>query len=88
MRVLSIDAWGNKEEGYHWNQWFTVGEIPKEAFETLKTDKDYAIWFFDNGFTSSADMRRILIDDDQYNIVLCDKKTGQPLFAIEYGPEY
>ena len=25
--VLSIDAWGNSEEGYEWNQWFHVGSI-------------------------------------------------------------
>ena len=87
MKVLSIDAWA-EGDSWTWNNWFTVGEIPKEDWETLKTDKDYAIWFFDNGFTSSADMRSILIEDDQYNIVICDKKTGQPLFAIEYGPEY
>lgn len=88
MKVLSIDAWGNKDEGYQWNNWFTVGEITKEDFEKLKTDKDYALWFHENGFTNNADMRLILIEDDQYNIVICEKKTGQPLFAIEYGPEY
>jgi len=36
MKVLSIDAWGNKKEGYEWNNWFTVGEISKEDFENLK----------------------------------------------------
>jgi hypothetical protein len=24
---LSIDAWGNPEDGYEWNQWFNVGSI-------------------------------------------------------------
>ena len=88
MKVLSIDAWGNKKDGYQWNNWFKVGEIAKEDFEALKTDKQYATWFKDSGFTTSDDMRRILIEDDQNNIVICEKKTGRPLFAIEYGPEY
>jgi len=88
MKVLSIDAWGNKKEGYEWNNWFTVGEISKEDFENLKTDKDIAIWFCENGFTVNSDMRQIIIEDDQYNIIIVEKKTGQPLFAIEYGPEY
>lgn len=88
MKVLSIDAWGNKKDGYEWNNWFTVGEISKEDFENLKTDKDIAIWFCENGFTVNSDMRQILIDDDQYNIVIIEKKTGRPLFAIEYGREY
>ena len=88
MKVLSIDAWACEENTWNWNNSFTVGEISKEDFEKLETDQDYASWFYENGFTSSADMRRILIEDDQYNIVICEKKTGQPLFAIEYGPEY
>jgi hypothetical protein len=88
MKVLSIDAWGNKEDGYYWNNWFTVGEIDKVVFETLKTDKQIATWFKENGFTTSNDMRQIVIEDDQYNIVICEKKTLGPIFAIEYGPEY
>ena len=88
LKVLSIDAWGSKEEGYQWNNWFLVGEIAKEDFEKLKTDKEYATWFMDNGFTNTDDMRKIIIEDDQYNIVICEKKTGRPIFAIEYGPEY
>lgn len=88
MKVLSIDAWGNKQEGYQWNNWFNVGEINKADFEALKTDKAIATWFKDNGFTTSDDMRQITIEDDQYNVVICEKRTGKPLFAIEYGPEY
>ena len=88
MRVLSIDAWGNKKEGFEWNNWFNVGTIEKSDFETLTTDKQIAQWFCANGFTTNSDMRSITIEDDQYNIVICEKKTGCPLFAIEYGSEY
>jgi len=88
MKILSIDAWGNKEDGYDWNQWFHVGNIGKAVFEALKTDKQIAQYFFVNGYTTNSDMRRITVYDDQHSIVLCEKKTGQPLFAIEYGPEY
>jgi hypothetical protein len=88
MKILSIDAWGNKKDGYDWNNWFNSGNIDKEVFETLTTDKQIATWFMENGFTTSDDMRKITIEDDQYNVVICEKKSGQPLFAIEYGPEY
>ena len=27
LPVLSIDAWGNPEDGYEWNEWFNVGTI-------------------------------------------------------------
>jgi hypothetical protein len=88
MKILSIDAWGSKAEGYEWNQWFHVGDVAKEVFETLKTDKAIAIWMKENGFTTNADMRKISMEDDGYNVVLTKKKTGAPVFAIEYGPEY
>ena len=88
MKVLSIDAWGNKTEGYEWNNWFDVGTIDKTDFEAIKTDKQFATWFMDNGYTTTDDMRQITIDDDQHNICICEKKTGRPIYAIEYGPEY
>ena len=88
MRILSIDAWGNKKEGYDWNNCFTVGEISKSEFELLKTDKDFTNWMRNNGFQSCGDLRQIRIEDDQYNIVFVWRKTDRPLYAIEYGPEY
>ena len=88
MKILSIDAWAEPEGGWTWNQWFHVGDIDKADFEALKTDKQTAVWFHENGFTTNADMRSITIDDDQYNVCICEKKSGRPIFAIEYGPEY
>ena len=88
MKVLSIDAWGNEEGGWDWNNWFKIGEISKEEFEALKNDKDFRLWFKRNGYTTTANKRQVTIDDDQYNIVLCDAEDGRPLYAIEYGPEY
>ena len=88
MKVLSIDAWWDGEGGYTWNNWWKVGEISKEEFESLKTEKDYRLWFKRNGYTTTANKRKVSIDDDQYNIVLSDAKTGRPLYAIEYGNEY
>lgn len=89
MKILSIDAWaGYEPKTWDWNNWYTVGEISKEEFESLQTDKDYRLWFKHNGYTTTADKEKVSIEDDQYNIVVCDAKTLRPLFAIEYGPEY
>ena len=88
MRVLSVDCWGNKKDGFEWNSWYNVGLIEKTNFETLKTDKQIAVWFQENGFTTTSDMRQITIIDDGYNVCICEKKSGTTLFAIEYGPEY
>ena len=87
MKVLSIDAWA-EGESWTWNNSFTVGEISKEDFEKLETDQDYSTWFHENGFTASDDLTLCSIDDDQYNVVVCDADNNRPLFAIEYGPEY
>jgi hypothetical protein len=86
MRVLSVDAW--KESGsYQWNNWFTVGEISKEEFELLTTDRQLIKWFRDNDYITKSSAGRVKIEDDQYNIRLCDR-DGKPLYAIEYGPHY
>lgn len=89
LKVLSIDAWsGDEPKTWDWNNWFNVGQISLSEFEALKTDKEIAVWFFDNGYTTNSDMRKIVIEDDQYNLVITDRKTNCPLFAIEYGPAY
>ena len=89
MKVLSIDAWAGEEEGmWDWNNWFTVGEISKADFEKLETDQDYASWFYDEGYTATDSLIIVSIEDDQYNVVVCDAENNRPLVAIEYGPEY
>ena len=85
MKILSIDAWGSEEEGYDWNAWYNVGTISKEEFEALK-DYDFITWFIDNGFLLNVYNAYAMYDDD-YNIVITDKKTGKPLYAIEYGAD-
>ena len=87
MKVLSIDAWGNEEDGWEWNAWYTVGEIDKETFESLETDSDFIQWFIDNDYILNLP-NCVYINDDQYNVVICDKETNEPLFAIEYGNCY
>lgn len=87
MKVLSIDAWRD-DGGWTWNQWYTVGTITKEEFEALTTNRKIIKWFRDNGFISEYSKGRVSIDNDGYNVVLQDKNTFEPLFAIEYRPEY
>ena len=80
--VLSIDAWGNPEEGYEWNQWFHIGSIdlnledPSENIMQLMIDKGY---LNDKAKTLGE------IEDDGYNLVVLNKETRKPLIAIEYG---
>ena len=87
MNILSIDAWGNLEDGYEWNAWYKAGIIEKEKFDTLKTDIDYIKWFIDNNYVLNFP-DCLEIEDDQDNIVIKNKETQKPLFAIEYGCHY
>jgi hypothetical protein len=40
----------------------------------------------DAGYLTPDSVDLAYTDDDGFNIVFCDKKTGEPVFAIEYGP--
>lgn len=87
MKILSIEAWGNSRDGYEWNSWHKIGEVSKKEFEILNTNRKILKFLRNEGYLSDMSKGRVLIDDDQYNIVICDR-SRKPLLAIEYGPEY
>lgn len=89
LRILSIDAWRDPEGGWTWNNWFNAGSISGEDFERIKGSARKTLrWFRDNGFTKAGSQGKGAVDDDGYNLVICDKNTREPLFAIEYGCAY
>lgn len=89
MKILSIDAWAVDEpRTWEWNQWYNVGEISKEEFEKLNSDKKILHYMKRNGYITTANKRKVVVEDDQYNKTICDRSDYRPLFAIEYGPEY
>jgi len=79
-KVLSIDAWGNVDEGYEWNNWFNAGSI---EIDINSSELTIMQTMFDAGYIT--DSNGGYVNDDQYNLVICDKQTDEPLFAIEYG---
>lgn len=81
--VLSIDAWGNETDGYEWNQWFHVGTIDLD----LDAENRQIIQaMVDAGYLTHAGLDVCDVEDDGFNIVILDKETREPVFAIEYGP--
>jgi hypothetical protein len=79
-KVLSIDAWGNPDEGYEWNNWFNVGNVTLD----IDANKQAILEAMHKaGFITNATGGDV--DDDGYNLVIVDKATTEPLFAIEYG---
>jgi hypothetical protein len=81
--VLSIDAWGNQDDGYDWNQWFNVGTIDIDLDDE---NRDIIRAMVDAGYLTKAGLDVCDVDDDGYNIVILDKETREPVFAIEYLP--
>ena len=81
--VLSIDAWGNETDGYEWNQWFNVGSID---IDLDAANHDIIRAMVDAGYLTSAALESAEVEDDGFNIVIVDKETQEPVYAIEYMP--
>jgi hypothetical protein len=80
--VLSIDAWGNQDDGYDWNNWYKVGTIDLDLDWCEPELIDAMV---DAGYLTPDSVDLAYTDDDGFNIVFCDKETREPVFAIEYG---
>jgi len=74
ITILSIDAWSDGSGGWQWNNWFRIGEIESEILDTLDTDEKVLAWLTENGFLNPGLVlgTTVEIDDDQYNLVICD----------------
>ena len=83
VSILSIDAWGNSEDGFDWNSWHKVGEVNLAKLDT--SEQGILSYMCSQGYTTSDNVSLVMVDDDQYNYVVCDRDSGQPLFAIAYG---
>ena len=81
--VLSIDAWGNLEDGYEWNQWFNVGSID---LDLDAEDRDIIRAMVNAGYLTALALESAEVEDDDYNLVIVDRETREPVFAIEYWP--
>ena len=90
MRILSIDAWADccgcdhSEDGeeacWTWNNWFP---LEKRAEKIPETVEEFGALL--DAIPSRFKPENYELDDDQYNVVLLEKKTRKPLYAVEYG---
>lgn len=82
VTVLSIDAWRDPN-GWTWNAWYKVDVLPWEVLDysprkLLRTLREA-------GLLSEKSKGRVALDDDGHNLVVVDKNTREPLYALEYG---
>lgn len=85
VRVLSIDAWREAEGGWAWNNWYAAGEVPRAVLDY--TPRRLIGYMRREGFLSAGSVGRVAVEDDGYNLVLVERGTRMPAFAIEYGAE-
>jgi hypothetical protein len=79
FKVLSIDAWGNSEDGYEWNNWFDVGTVTVD----LDSPESVILESMLEDYINTTEP--FSVDDDGYNLVIVRKESKMPVFAIEYG---
>ncbi len=82
MRILEIEAWRDGD-GWTWNNWFHVGNISGAEFECADTNRD--ILKIVRERTALTGQGLVTIEDDGCNLVIVQKNTREPLYAIEYG---
>lgn len=83
LNVLSVDAWRD-DCGWQWNAWHRTGTLlplsacrltPRKLLRLLRSE----------GLLSDASKGRMRVTDDQYNVVIENRHTGEPIFALPYG---
>jgi hypothetical protein len=81
-RVLTIDAWRDCEGGWTWNNWYEIGqhELP-DGISTRQLLRHAR----DEGYLTDYSKGRVMVDDDGYNLTICDRGTREPLIAYCYG---
>lgn len=82
VTILSIDAW-RYDGGWNWNMWHDVGKCDVSVCDL--TPRKLLKYMRDNGYLSALSAGKVAIDDDQYNVVIVNKSTREPLYAIAYG---
>ena len=84
INVLSIDAWADGEDGWTWNNWHKVGTCPLATCDLPPAA--ILAFMIEEGYLQAGAADDAEVEDDQYNMVVLDKETREPLFALEYGP--
>ena len=84
--LLSIEAWRDNADGWFWNNWFKIDTLylsdeqvkPRQLFKLLR----------ELGILLDTSKGKLYLDDDQYNLVICNKGTREPVLALDYGSNW
>ena len=77
-------AWfGNKEDGYAWNQWWEIGRIPVDTPNDQLLVAAHTAFIFNKPKLPAG----YALVGDGFNMVIEDSATGRPLYAFEGADE-
>lgn len=82
--ILSIDAWRDGH-GWMWNSWHKIGECGPAV--CALNARAVLAFLRCEGYLTDESKGRVEIDDDGYNLVVCDRNDHRPLIALAYGEE-
>jgi len=80
-KVLSIDA-VRHIGSWEWNSWYSAGEI---EIDIDGSNRSILKAMRKEDFLGDDSKGKITVKDDEYNIMILNKNTLEPIFAIEYG---
>lgn len=78
--LLIIDAWRDPDGGWIWNNWFLMEE---DIHIAPDTSTRALLNMLRPGYLSDSSKGRVCVEDDGYNIVIMDRGTREPIFALE-----
>jgi hypothetical protein len=82
ISILSIDAWYDGES-WTWNNWHRIGSCDVSICD-MET-RALLRWLRTEGYLGAGSAGLVAIEDDGYNVVICERSTGMPVIALAYG---
>ena len=81
VELFSIDAWGNPDDGWEWNQWFRIDQVETGCISSEEEALDF---FISQDLIFSNKTHLVSVEDNgEDSYVLKVKETGEPLFFME-----
>jgi len=84
-KLLGIDAYRDSENSWIWNNWFEIeGDIYLDE-SILNSPRKLLEFCRRSSWLTKQSKGHLTIEDDGYNVVICNRRTHEPIIAFCYG---
>jgi hypothetical protein len=83
FQVLSLDVWGNEEEGFEVNQSFNTGKFIEMTLNQYEDDHFILTEMISLGLLTNEAYDKVEIDGDGPTLYISDDRTGKPLYELQ-----